>query len=141
MVLPFISFGSAVGGVPVPLTTPPAISVNSTLLTTSITTFRYSFRCATGTLILDLVTLLFLGGFTTSAFSMAARGRVALNPQDATYDVSMRVNLEQIFGAPMGWRWALPLTPLALATDGLTFPRNKQYEESACRETQTDIDL
>jgi hypothetical protein len=128
LVLPFLPLGSALGGMPVPL---PSAAANSTLSAESVSSFRTSFRCATAALLLDLVSLLFLGGLALSSLTMAAQGRVALCPRDATYDVGARRNLEQIFGGPAGWRWALPLAPAALATDGLRFPRNKRWEDEA----------
>jgi len=60
---------------------------------------------------------------------MAFKGRVSLNPNDATYDVGARLNLQQIFGKPLGARCLLPLPPRSLDTDGLTFPLNKRYEQ------------
>ncbi|EOD11574.1 hypothetical protein EMIHUDRAFT_214404 [Emiliania huxleyi CCMP1516] len=63
---------------------------------------RSAFRRATFLLVADLVALVFLGGFAVSAWAMAFKGRVSLNPNDATYDVGARLNLQQIFGKPLG---------------------------------------
>jgi len=155
MVLPFLPLGPAMGGMPMPMpaaaradagpatvlnATDNATGVNSTLAA-GVAAFRFSFRMATGALVLDLVSLLFLGGFAVSALSMAACGRVALNPNDASFDVGTRLNLEQIFGRPVGWRWLLPLEPRRLATDGLQFPRNKQFDETGLLTGQPEIDI
>lgn len=139
LVLPFLPLGSALGGMPVPL---PAAATNSTLSQQSVASFRLSFCCATGALLFNIVALLFLGGFAISSLFMAANGRVALCPLDATYDVGVWRNLKQIFGAPVGWRWALPLAPAALATDGLSFPRNKRCDdETQPLVSQPDVDI
>jgi hypothetical protein len=97
----------------------------------SLAAFRLSFRCATGALLFDLIVLLFLGNVSLSALFMAARGRVAINPHDATYDVGACRNLQHIFGAPAGWKWAVPIAPDVLPTNGLSFPRGKRGDDEA----------
>ena len=55
-----------------------------------------------------------------------ASGGALTCPCARRYDVGARLNLQQIFGKPLGARCLLPLPPRSLDTDGLTFPLNKR---------------
>lgn len=103
-------------------------------------TWRTAFRGTAAAFVGDLVALLFLCGFGISAWLMAVNGRVSLNPNDASWDVGTRQNMTQIFGAPRSWKWALPLAPAKLP-DGLSWPRNKQFDETAPLAGLPDVDI
>lgn len=78
------------------------------------------------TIVLNLLGAVMLGGIACQHLFLVARNRTTLEPRDTRYDVGLRANLAQVFGArPLLWLLPAGGGP---ASDGVHYPLNPQYK-------------
>lgn len=79
------------------------------------------------TVVANLVGTFLLGFTALEHVMLVARNRTVLSPRDSRYDVGLRANLAQVFGAnPL--LWLLPVVGGGPVSDGVHYPLNPSYK-------------